>query len=282
VGKAIGGERLWDAGGIPTKNANGVYQDNPIGANWIGIYGTGPNSPNWTGFDAHVDRAIANGAELIMVLGGAMPTWASSDQTGAANCNFYGTGTAAPPNSANDDQIWKDWVTAVATRAKGKIRYWEIWNEPYQCSAFVKDPKRLADLVAKARAILKAIDPTNVVLSPSLDLNDNAFLDNYLQVAKAAYPAGEAYGDIWAFHGYPNLIGQWLDDRVAKTTPPYSAGDILTMRTEPETTFDTERLVLNTRTVLKTYGQDTRPIWDTEGGYMGASVAGGGANDAAG
>lgn len=285
VGKAIGGQRLWDADGIPTKNASGAYQDNPVGASWKGIYGSGPSSPNWSGFDAQVNRAVANGAELIMVLGGAIPTWASSDQTGAAGCNNYGTGTHAPPNAANDDQIWRDWVTAVATRAKGKVRYWEIWNEPYQCSSFVKDPKRLADLVAKARRILKAIDPNNVVLSPSLDLNDNTFLDRYLQVAKAAYPAGEAYGDIWAFHGYPNLAGKWLDERVAKTSPSLSypsAESLIVSRTEPETTYDTEHLVLNTKMVLKRFGQDTRPMWDTESGYLVASAAGGGANDGAG
>jgi hypothetical protein len=281
VGKAIGGERLWDAGGIPTKNSSGVYQDNVVGANWISVYANGPSSPDWSGFDGHVNRAIQNGAELIMVLGGAIPGWASSDPTGAAKCNFYGTGTAAPPKADNDDQIWKDWVTAVATHAKGKVHYWEIWNEPYQCSAFVNNPRRLADLTAKARQILKTIDPTNVVMSSSFDLNDNTFLDNYLQAAQAAYPAGEAYGDILAVHGYPNLIGQWLDDRVAKTTPPLSAADILNMRTEPETAFDTEHLVLNTRMVLKRFGLDARAIWDTESGYMGASVASGGANDAA-
>lgn len=280
VGKAIGAERLWDAGGIPTKDASGVYQENIVGANWISVYANGPASPDWSGFDGHVNRAIQNGADVVMVLGGAIPNWASSDQNGAGNCNFYGNGTAAPPKPDNDDQIWKDWVTAVATHAKGKVHYWEIWNEPYQCGAFVKDPKRLADLTAKARKILKTIDPTNVVLSSSFDLNDNTFLDNYLQAAKIAYPAGEAYGDIWSFHAYPNLVGTWLDDRVAKTTPPYAPADILNMRTEPETAFDTEHLVVNTKMVLRRFGLDTRPMWDTESGYMGASVASGGANDA--
>ncbi|MGC4059376.1 MAG: Ig-like domain repeat protein [Aquabacterium sp.] len=276
VGKAIGSERLWDAGGLPIKSGN-TYQDNQIGANWVSVY-ENPASPNWSAFDDHVNRALANGNDVVMVLGGAIPTWASSDQQGTGNCNFYGNGTAAPPKADNDDQIWKSWVTAVATRGLGKVHYWEIWNEPYQCPAFVQNPKRLAELTAKARAILKSIDPTNVVLSPSFDLNDNAFLDSYLQAAKAAYPNGEAYGDNWAFHAYPNMIGAWLDDRVAKTG---AAVDILRMRTEPESTFDTEHLVLNAKTVLKRYGVDTRPLWDTESGYIWAYAANGGPNDVA-
>lgn len=265
IGKAIGSERFWDTEGVE----------------WADVY---PNDPaaggaaNWTAFDNRLNRAIANGADVVVTLGGLIPGWATSDPTGAApGCSMYydnttgkGLGSSAPPKS---DQVWQDWVRAVATHAKGKVKYWEIWNEPYQCSLFQSNLPRLAKMVADARTILKQVDPANVVLSPAFDLSDTAFIDRYLQAARAAYPAGEAYGDITAVHAYDNFIGNYLDGRVAKD--PQLARSV-------ESMLEQEHLVLNARMVLKRFGLDTRPIWNTEGGYLKAASATGTPDDAAG
>lgn len=254
VGKTMRAERFWDAEGVQ----------------WPDVYPSNGTTANWTKFDARVSRAIANGAEIVMTLGGNVPGWATSDPTGAKGCNFYAAGSSTFPSS---DQVWQDWVRAVGTRAKGKIRNWEIWNEPYQCSAITSDLPRLAKMAADARAILKQIDPLNVVLSPTFDLGDKTYLERYLQAAKAAYPNGEAYGDVLSVHAYDNFIGAYLDDRVTKDFSRSSS---------VETMFDQEHLVLNMKQVLARYGLSGKSIWNTEAGYLKAATASGTANDAAG
>lgn len=256
LGRSAGSERLWDANGVQ----------------WADIFRDSPNQNNWAEFDRRLARAANVGATPLMVLGGNGPAWASSTPI---TCQFYAGTSSSPP--ANDT-VWRDWVRAVATRAKGKVRHWEVWNEPYQCAAFKADPLKLASLVVSARAVLKEVDPTNVIVSPSFDLGDNAFLDRYLQAAKAAYPGGEAYWDVMSVHAYDGFVGDYLDERKAKN--PAQARSV-------EDMFEREHLVSNTRAVLRRFGLDTRPIWNTEGGYLNASslpvgTQSGGPNDRAG
>jgi hypothetical protein len=300
AGSAIGSIRLWDGGGIPKLQANGSYL--PLtkdqGINWISVYPTDPaagGTPHWIDLDDRLLQAKQNNAETLMVLGGAIPAWASSHSEGTFDsfCDGYYDGniptggSGAPPKDDNNDKIWKDWVTAIATHAKslkdqgkGSIRYWEVWNEPYQCKYFTNNPTRLATLVAEARAILKSIDSTNVVISPSFDLGDNTFLDRYLQAAQAAYPNGEAYGDNWAFHYYDFALGKYLDHRPGSDTKDKDAAH----RKSVETALYQDHLILNTKMVLARFGVQNRPIWNTEGGYMGngAATATGQPNDAEG
>lgn len=256
LGRSTGAERLWDANGVQ----------------WADIFRDSPTQNNWAEFDRRVARAISVGAAPLMVLGGNGPAWSSG---APITCQFYAGTSSSPPSS---DAVWRDWVRAVATRAKGKVRHWEIWNEPYQCSAFKADPLKLANLVASARAVLKEVDPTNVIVSPSFDLGDNTFLDRYLQAAKLAYPGGEAHWDITSVHAYDGFVGDYLDERKTK---------VAAQARSVEDMFEREHLVTNALSVLRRFGLDTRPIWNTEGGYLNASslpvgTQSGGPNDRAG
>jgi hypothetical protein len=70
-----------------------------------------------------VDTHDAAGRDKIVVLG-FPPTWASARPT---EPGAYGNGTAAEPaNMAK----WSEYVTDLATRAAGKVEYYEILNEP--------------------------------------------------------------------------------------------------------------------------------------------------------
>ncbi len=253
IGNVYGSERLWDAEGVQ----------------WLDIFPADPASgaqPQWAKFDSRVDRVLAHGAEPVMVLGGNIPTWASADPSGAAGCNFYGPGTAAPPVSR---AVWQDWVRAVATHAKGRVHYWEIWNEPYQCPLLANNISRLVQLAADAAAILKSVDPSNVVLSPSFPAWDNATLDRYLNAG------GGAYTDVLSLHAYDTFIGNLLDGTVASQS---QSGDPASV----EDMFLKHRLVSNTRLVLERHGLTGVPIWNTEGGYLLSRTASGAPNDAAG
>lgn len=217
IGQDIGTERLWDAG----KTQWGNIMANPA-------------QPDWTDFDNRVLRASQNGAEVIMVLGGNIPTAVSSDQQMAyPGCSAYynkqsntGQGSSAPPiedGSDGSSSAWKAWVTALANHVKGLeakagkklVQNWEVWNEPDHCQMFFDNPARLARLVASANSILKSKEYTtygdNKVLSPSII--DVGFLDRYLRAASdtsafpvsATFPYGPAFFDVLSMHLYDDF-----------------------------------------------------------------------------
>ena len=213
VNDNLGAVRIWDAGAqwSDLNPAKGVF--------------------NWDALDAHVSRARANGADVIMTLG-RTPRWASARP---AEPSAYGPGQAAEPLL---DQYWQDWVRAVSARYRGKIRYWEIWNEPNDPAFFSGRAEKLVDLARQAYAILKASDPQNQVLNPSP--NDATYLDYYLSLG------GGDVADIIGYHFYlneaPEALAIWYIARV--------------------------------RTILVTHGQATKPLWNTEGGYLRPVVPG--------
>lgn len=253
VEETIGSDRMWDGEGVQWAD---IFPTNPA----LGI------PANWTKFNARVNAALLKKAEPVMVLGGNIPNWASSDPSGShPDSNAYGPGTTAPPVN---EEVWKAWVTAVAQEAKGRVKYWEIWNEPYYHAAFRNDIPRLVRLAQLAYPILKSIDPENKVLSPSFDAYDNSVLEKYLQAG------GGAYMDIVSIHAYDFFGGNLMDLRVpaaSRTGDP--AG--------PEAMYYKEHLIRNTKLVLARYGQGSKQVWNTEGGYH-AYTAAGAPNDALG
>lgn len=212
VARRIGAVRLWDADGPPT------------GAQWAAI-NPEPGIYEWAALDAHVARARTNNADVVFTLG-RTPRWASARPDEPSP---YGLGQAAEP--ANDAD-WQAWVQAVGERYQGQIHYWEIWNEPNDAAFYSGTLEQLVDLTRQARAVLKAIDPTNQIVSPSPYAIE--FLDRYLA------RGGGAYVDVIGYHFY---VG----------TPP----EIL------YTTY-----VPNVRLTLAQHGQLHKPLWNTEAGWL--------------
>lgn len=246
VAGTIGSYRMWDTNGTQ----------------WADIYPIDPSlggMPDWTEFDARLNAAIANGAEPVVVLGGNIPRWASSDPEGRrAGASAYGPGTSAPPTS---ETAWMQWVTAVAQRAQGRVKHWQIWNEPYQSATFQANVPRLVRLAQLAYPILKNADPDSKVLSPSFDVYDNRFLDRYLQAG------GGAYMDILSLHAYDFFGGNLLDGTVPA---PLRRGDAASA----EALFYKEHLIHNARLILARHGQQDKPVWNTESGYSARAANG--------
>src|SRR6202030_1358083 len=112
---SMAGPRLWSTG---THWADMNPRD--------GVY-------DWSTLDSWLDAAQQNGATDTILTLAMTPQWASSyphDQ----KCH-YGPGQCDAPDDLNADgtgtnRHWKDFITAVATHANGRIRAWELWNEP--------------------------------------------------------------------------------------------------------------------------------------------------------
>jgi uncharacterized protein (TIGR03437 family) len=219
LGQPIAGEVPWPAVGFGTLRLWGTpttwHDLEPAKGAW-----------NWEPLDGLVTAAEAHGVSDILLTLGQTPNWASSDPD-AGNTTLLGSGAPAPPA---DIQDWRDYITAVAQRYKGRIRYYEIWNEP-DASYYTGTVAQLVTLTQEAYKILKAVDPGNTVLSPAVG-TDPGYLDMLLA-------AGEGNSiDMVAYHHY------------TLTDPPESAG----------------QTVANIRLLMAKYGLAKVPLWITEGG----------------
>ena len=114
-------------------------------------------------------------------------------------------GDLAPPDDLQD---FVNYVSAVAERYRGRIRYWQVWNEPNIYPEWGNrdvNPEGYTQLLCRSYAALKAIDPANVVVSGALaptveisgrNLNDYVFLQRMYDAG-----AGDCF-DVMAVQGY--------------------------------------------------------------------------------
>ena len=113
----------------------------------------------------------------------------------------------------------------------------ENWNEPQSpdLQFYCGDIPTMVELQKRAYEILKTIDPGAMVTTP-------AAVGGYgpRWMARFLAAGGGQYADIMAFHGY--------------LAPGASADSVL-------------ETITNFRTVFATYGQDKKPVWDTEAGW---------------
>lgn len=148
----------------------------------------------WGLLDDIVNQASQRGQQIIHTLGQS-PHWASARPT---EVNFYGTGAPAEPLRIED---WRNYVTQVVTRYKGRIQYYEIWNEPNDPFFYSGTAAKMVELAREAYNIIRAIDPQAKVLTPSP--YNAGWLDDYLAIG------GAQYADIIGYHNYatpPELL----------------------------------------------------------------------------
>jgi polysaccharide biosynthesis protein PslG len=199
----------------------------PSCAIWSGVE-TSRGVYNWTAVDDWINLAEQNGVDILYPLN-STPRWASS-QPNLTSCSD-GPGACAPPTNMQD---WDDWVTAVVTRSAGRIKYWELWNEVNTPNYWVGDIPTMVTMAQHAYRIIKSIDPTAQVLSPSVLYDTSGWLSNYLAAG------GSNYSDIIGFHGYGSGV-------------------------HPE--GDTAYAVGIYKQAMTANGQGSKPLWDTESSW---------------
>jgi len=195
----------------------------------------------WDKYDLIVELANESGLQIIARLDNP-PAWSRADGNAV--------GTLAPPDDFED---FGDFVSAVVSRYKGKIRYYQIWNEPNIYPEWGEQPVDAAGYVrllqiAYRRA--KEADPDCVILSAGLaqTLEPGPMNLNDLTYLQQMYDAGvRGYFDIMGVMAY----GLW--------TGP---GD---HRTHPDlTNFSRPQLI---REIMVRNGDAGKPLWATEVGW---------------
>lgn len=107
-----------------------------------------PGKWNWGPLDAQMkyldDQKFEYGALLI-----GNPKWNTKDAPGSLPVH----------NLAG----WSNYVTQLATHVKGRVRHFEVWNEPPNFTGKDQTPADYAKIVVAAYDAVKAVDPTAFV-----------------------------------------------------------------------------------------------------------------------
>lgn len=195
-----------------------------------------PQKGGWdfTHLDDDVAQAQEHHADVDLVLD-STPTWASARPT---ENNPYPWQTPGNRAEAKDIADWETYVRTVATRYKGKVHVYEMWNEPNMKDSYSGDTAHLVQLCKAAYRVLKQVDPSITVISPSPAPGGGA---QYLR-AFIEQGGGDTF-DVLGFHFYDNLSAKII---------------------HPESIVGTAQ---HLRRMLISLNLANKPIWNTEAGY---------------
>ena len=184
---------------------------------------------------SRLDALVAQGQEhkVDMILPLALtPRWASQRPN---EPSAYTPGAAAPPVNLQD---WIDYVAAVTARYKGKIAYYEMWNEANVAATWTGTAAQIVSLQEAAYKTIKSVDPDAQFISANLTCS------NGLPMLKQLLDLGYANSaDIIGYHFYV-VLGQ--PEAIA-------------------TLYSQVASLLNQHGVNK-------PIWNTETGWLTGST----------
>ncbi|NLE53309.1 MAG: hypothetical protein GX617_00090 [Lentisphaerae bacterium] len=142
--------------------------------------------------------------------------------------------TRTPHAQAPDVAVWREYVRKIFTHARGKVRFWEVWNEadlPFFC-AFPAET--YAELAAIAREELDRVSPEASLMTSGfatvVSPDKGHFQRDALTLCKDLF-------DIHCFHGHGGFTGyvRLIDDQLlplrrdlAMTIPWYAHETALT------------------------------------------------------
>jgi polysaccharide biosynthesis protein PslG len=194
----------------------------------------------WAKYDDIVERANALGLGLILRVD-TSPRWALAPDAPDG---------LSPP--LNDADYW-DFLSQVATRYRGKVAVYQVWNEPNLNSEWGRHPPdaaAYARLLRGASERIHAADPSARVMMAALapTLTENADALNDLVYLQQLYDLGvRGTFDVLAVQAY-GLRGGPDDPRVDRS----------------DVTFSRPVLV---RQLMERNGDAATPVWATEMGW---------------
>jgi hypothetical protein len=159
---------------------------------WREVEGQAKGAWQWDIPDRMMDQIDAHGLKVIVRLG-SQPAWAA--------------GVALPAISPPDKlQDFYDYVFAVATRYKGRVEAYQIWNEPNLAREWGDRPPNPVEYVAMLKTgyeAVKAADPQAIVISAGLaptTRHDNEAMPDIYFVQGMYDAGGTAYFDALGVH----------------------------------------------------------------------------------
>jgi hypothetical protein len=147
----------------------------------------------WSAIDRMVNSANARDMKVLGVLN-STPAWAAAP------------GTPALSGHPADNAEYAEFVSMVATRYKGKVAAYEVWNEPNGKVFWepAPDAAQYTAMLKAAYVAIKAADPDAVVVAGSVGaVMDSATTVDSVRFVREMYAAGAAgYFDALSYHPY--------------------------------------------------------------------------------
>ncbi|MFJ2899517.1 helix-turn-helix domain-containing protein [Streptomyces sp. NPDC087218] len=182
---------------------------------------------DWSVLERSVDAAERRGLPVLLTLSGT-PLWAAPDGRRSA----YADSRPVPPADLAD---WDRFVEKVATRYRGRIEAYELWDYPSHPLHYAGSVAVLAEMVGRAARIIRRVDSGALVACPS-------------------------FGELWEERGRELLrrfarTGAYGNCHAAALKLPPRRAD-----SPPEEIIDLAR---NVRDVLYEEGVGQIPVWNT-------------------
>ena len=149
-----------------------------------------PGTYDWKFWDMLVQESQSAHIELIPYVA-YTPRWAAVKQE-----EFW----SQPPR---DPMVYANFMRTIAARYRGKIRVWEIWNEPDNKDYWQGSVEGFAQLVKDAAVELRKADPSLVLVLGGMSRGPGTFF----QTLMADYQIA-GYVDVIAMHAYPESWGE--------------------------------------------------------------------------
>jgi hypothetical protein len=204
------------------------------------------NFYNWSSIDDIMSAAAARNMGVLAEVNGT-PVW------GVANGPNLPFGSGVP--NAN---LFTDFMSTFATRYKGTVSAYEIWNEPnYFQFLNPIDPVAYANLLKAVYPVLKAIDPTATVVAGAVGATQTfpGFTMSPVEFVQKMLAAGAAdFFDALSVHPYGDQI------KYSGTCPSCPA-TVLTPRQQVEAIM---ALVTGKKVWITEYGVATGPAGVSE------------------
>jgi len=178
---------------------------------WGDIEGKGKGQYDWSIADRVVAQVEQYGLKLLVRVDHG-PDWAG-------------------PPPANSDHF-ADFLTAVATRYRGRIQAYQVWNEPNLAREWGNKPpnaREYTEMLKKGYQAIKRADPDAIVVSaglaPTTEWSQRAVPDT--QFVQAMYDAGaQPYFNMLGAHGAGYKAPPEMDPGdVATDANYYNVGD---------------------------------------------------------
>lgn len=185
---------------------------------------------NWANLDAWVNFANSHGVSFFFS-NALVPQWAAADPT-TCSTTFTGSNVVGCTSTVANIQDWDNFVTALATRYKGRLIY-ELWNEP-NAKTYTGTVAQMVVLTTHEYNIIRSIDPGALIATPGPTYGVSGAADYLTQYFTAGGPIGV---DIVSWHAY------W-------STPEHIVSNVAKMRT-----------------MMSQFGLSSKQLWDTEGAW---------------
>ena len=213
-----------------------------INLNWRSIQPSA-RTFDWRMSDGTLARVYRWGYRDVIFTIAGTPAWAATSATSGRE--YYGRRSASPPNT----DAFKNFMYRLSARYRGRVKGYEIWNEPTVAGFYQGSPAKMAEMTAAGYLAIRRGDPRALVISASPTTHHANNVDT---VFRNAYFAGLRHWhwpvDVVAGHFYPTGT---------LSTPARRRSQLIGFRRS-----------------MVAYGAKRKPLWDTETNYLGVGTGG--------